>query len=44
MGRIRLSSRTALFGQDERYHQERLRALRGAQHLPDLPDDSVRAA
>jgi hypothetical protein len=44
MIRIRLSSRTALFGQDERYHQERLRALRGARQLPDLPDDSVRAA
>jgi glycosyltransferase involved in cell wall biosynthesis len=44
MMRIRLSSRTALFGQDERYHQERLRALRGARQLPELPDDSVRAA
>jgi len=42
--RIRLASRRALFGQDEGYHRERLAALRGARQLPDLPDDSTRAA
>lgn len=42
--RIRVASRRALFAQDEGYHQERLRALRGARQLPELPDDSARVA
>jgi glycosyltransferase involved in cell wall biosynthesis len=44
LGRLRVTSQRSLFGEEDTYHRDRQAALRSGRRLPDLPDDSSRAA